>query len=296
MEEGNSKKTRSDFSTDSEWYTYMITHPEEFEENDLEDEEDSKPKYPLIIVQCIKCGYIIDENEQNPLPDTNIEYEKRLKCPKCGGRKFKYIKSKEEKEKIIQSQKYKEKKKKEQDKRFIKATLDKIKDELKELREELEEKLKNGDITPERFSALMINLTYNIYKYYRYDDRMELFFSEFREYANNTSKNILKQYYEEHELDEKLDTILAEYNEVKEFDIIYLNHSLDYAKESETISQTSDIVVNESEVKADINRLEYEIESQEKYNEQVKELLEKEKEKAIEKEDNSLFKELKRRI
>ena len=132
MEEEKKEKTRSDFSTDSEWYTYKITHPQEFEKNDIEEDEENKPKYPLIIVQCLKCGFIIDENEQKPLPDTYIEYEKRLKCPKCGGKKFKYIKSKEEKENIIRAQKEKEKRKKEQDKKFIKATLDKIKDELKD--------------------------------------------------------------------------------------------------------------------------------------------------------------------
>ena len=169
MEENNTRKTRADFSTDSEWWTYKITHPQEFEEyNEVEEEEEKKP-YPLIIVQCQnkECGYIIDENELNPKPDETVPYDKRLKCPKCGSRKFKYIKDKAEKEKIISEQKRKEKKDKEEKIRFIKLTLDKLKNDLEKLKKELEEDLKNDKITPERYTALMINLTFNLYKYYR---------------------------------------------------------------------------------------------------------------------------------
>lgn len=295
MEE-NKPKTRADFDTDSEWYTYQITHPQEFENSDIEEESQ---KYPPIIVQCLKCGYIIDENEINPPPNESIEYKDRLKCPKCGSKKFKYIKNKEEKEKILKAQKekeQKEKKKKLRDKEFVKATLKKLELDLKDLQKELEEWLKNNEITPQRYAALMINLTYNIYKYYRYDDRMELFFSDFREYARNVSENVLKCYYEEHELDEKLDAILAEYNEVKQFDIIYLRHSLEYANEAQIVANSSDIDVNENEVKEDVNRLEYQIESQEKYNSEVKEMLEKEQNRVKQIEDNSFFKELKRNV
>ena len=113
-EENKAKKTRADFSTDSEWWTYKITHPDEFKNvEEQEDQKDEEKPYPLLIVQCQnkECGYIIDENELNPKPDENIPYEKRLKCPKCGGRKFKNIKDKEEKEKILKDQKEKEKKK-----------------------------------------------------------------------------------------------------------------------------------------------------------------------------------------
>ena len=65
-EENKRRKTREDFETDSEWYTYDITHPEENVESDEDknDESLSKP-YPLIIVMCQKCGYIIDENARD---------------------------------------------------------------------------------------------------------------------------------------------------------------------------------------------------------------------------------------
>lgn len=297
MEENNAKKTRADFSTDSEWWTYKITHTQEFEENNGEkEEEEEKKPYPLIIVQCQnkECGYIIDENELEPKPDETEPYEKRLKCPKCGGRKFKYIKDKEEKEKIINDQKEKEKKDKKEKIRYIKLTLDKLKDDLEKLKDDLEEELKVGKITPERYSALMINLTFNLYKYYRHDDRFTAFYSSFREFAYETSKNVLNNYYEQEKLDETLDDILKEYEQVKEFDIIYLSKSLEYSKNAEYLSNTSDIEVDKYEVEKDLRILEFKIEQQEKYNEDIKELLEKDKERCNEIDNLRFFKDLKR--
>lgn len=299
MENENTPKTRADFSTDSEWYTYKITHPEEFEnQDDIKDginDNTQEETYPLIIVQCLKCGYIIDENELNPLPDEKVPYDKRLKCPKCKNcTKFKAIKNKEEKEKIIKAQKEKEKKEKDKKLKYIKITVLKIKKELEELKNELDELLNNNEITPERYAALMINLTFNIYKYYRYDDRMEMFFSDFRDYAYSVTDNVLKNYYQAQELDDKLNEMLLEYDKVKEFDLIYLNHSLEYAKEAEVIADSSDIEVNKIEVESDLNRLQYQIEQQEKYNENVKELLEKDKERRNDIDELTFFKDLKR--
>lgn len=296
MEETKTKKTRADFSTDSEWWTYKITHPDEFIDKEENKDEDEKKPYPLIIVQCLNkdCRYIIDENELDPKPDENIPYEKRLKCPKCGGRKFKHIKDKEEKDKIIKAQKEKDKKEKRDKIRFIKLTLKKLQKDLEKLREELEEDLRLGKITPERYAALMINLTFNMYKYYRYDDRMEMFFSEFREYAYGISNNVLKKYYQDQDLEEKLNDILLEYEQVKQFDTIYLNYSLEYAKNAEIISKTSDISVEKVDIDKDINKLEYQIEQQEKYNENVKELLEKDKERRNDIDEFKFFKDLRR--
>ena len=82
-----SLKNRSDFSTDSEWYTYMVTHPEEFEENDEEKDKTDKKEYVKSIYLCEKCGQIIDETEK--------DFDKKFKdlkkdengniisCPKC---------------------------------------------------------------------------------------------------------------------------------------------------------------------------------------------------------------------
>lgn len=300
MEEINITKTRADFSTDSEWWTYKITHPEQFPElnydnNENEEDEKKEKPYPLIIVQCLKCGYIIDENEAEPKPDEEIPYKDRIKCPKCKNKaKFKAIKDKEEKEKILKAAKEKAEKEKREKLRFIKLTLKKLQEDLEKLREELEEDLNSGKITPERYAALMINITFNMYKYYRHDDRMEMFFSEFREYAYGVSENVLKKHYEEQELDEKLNEILVEYEQVKEFDMIYLKQALISAKNAEIVAETSDIEINKYDIQSDINRLEYQIEQQQKYNEDVKELLEKDKERKNDIDELKFFKDLKR--
>ena len=297
-EEKKATKTRADFSTDSEWWTYKITHPQEFEEKNKEDEDEEKKDkpYPLIIVQCFNknCGYIIDENELDPTPDETIPYDERLKCPKCGGRKFKYIKDKEEKEKIVKEQKEKEEKNKKDKIRFIKLNIKKIKEDLESLKKELEDDLKEGIITPERYAALMINLTFNLYKYYRHDERFTSFYSSFRDFAYETSNNVLSNFYEQEKLEKTLDEILKEYEEVKEFDIIYLNKSLEYSKNAEYQSNTTDIEVDRYEIQKDISQLEYKLEQQEKYNEKAKELLEKDKERCNEIDKSRFFGELRR--
>lgn len=297
MEEENKIKQRSDFSTDSEWWTYKITHPKEFEERDVEENEEKNndKKFPHIIVECLKCGYIIDETELSPLPDESVPYDKRLKCPSCKNTtKFKYVKNKEEKEKIIRKREEEKRKLEREKNKYIKITISKIKDDLSKLILELEGDLKSGKISPERFSALLINLTFNIYKYYRYDDKMSLFFDDFRKYAYGVAENVLSDFYQEYELDEKLDLILAEYEQVKECDIIYLNHSLDYANNAEIIANSSDIEVDIINVQGDIKKLEYQIEQQKKYNDEVKYLIEKDKERKNEIDNMQFFKELKR--
>jgi predicted nucleic acid-binding Zn-ribbon protein len=293
MDEISSKKTRDDFSTDSEWYTYMITHEDEMKDENEDDIEDNKKKFPLIIVECQKCGYIIDESELPNPPDENMPYENRLKCPKCGGRKFKQL-SKEEKEKIIRARKEKERKEKAEKLSFVKATLKKIGQELEELKEELDKELEQGNITPERYVALLINLVYNIYKYYRNDDRISMFYKDFRTFSYGISENVLSKYYEKEEVEETLDNLLKEYNEVKDFDLIYLNKSLNYAQDAEIVGNSSDIEIDKNEVFNDIKTLEYKIEQQENYNERLEEILQKDIVRKNDIDENSLFKELKR--
>lgn len=295
MEDEKKKKTRADFATDSEWYTYRITHPDENQKaKEEEEKQEEKKPYPLIIVECQKCGYIIDETELEKKPDETIPYEKRLKCPKCGGRKFKQIKSKEEKEKILKARKEKEKKEKAEKLRFIKSTIKKLSMELEELKKELEEELNQGNITPQRYVALLINLTYNIYKYYRNDEKIAMFYKNFREFAYGTSENVLEKYYEQEKVEEVMDALLKEYNEVKDFDLIYLNKSLTYAQEAEMMENNYDILMDQMEVEKDIKTLTYQIECQEKYQERLEKVLTKELERKNEIEENSLFKELRR--
>ena len=140
----------------------------------------------------------------------------------------------------------------------------------------------------------MINLTFNMYKYYRHDDRFNAFYSSFRNFAYETSKNVLKNYYEKEKLEETLDDILKEYEQVKQFDMVYLDNSLEFSKNAEVLSNTSDIEIDSFEVQNDIKQLEYKIEQQLKYNENVKELLEKDKERRNDVDELKFFSNLKR--
>ena len=215
-EEKKATKTRADFSTDSEWWTYKITHPQEFEEKNKEDEDEEKKDkpYPLIIIQCLKCGYIIDENEAEPKPDEEIPYKDRIKCPKCKNKaKFKAIKDKDEKEKIIKEQKDKEEKEKEKKIKIEKAN---IKDDLKDLLEDLEQRLFNGEISQKRFVALFINLSIKIIS--RNAKEYNVDWIKYKNKLYSLCDSVLSQYNVEMEAEE----ILQGYDEQIEDDRLYL--------------------------------------------------------------------------
>lgn len=156
------RKTRADFDTDSEWYTYLVTHPEKDEE---EEEEEKKEEYQKGIFLCEKCGYIIDETNEDFEKNQSKkikrdENENILKCPNCGalGKYLKRI-SKEEKEKILR--KRKSEKEKEED-RKLKIARGNIKDDMLDLLEDLRYRLENDEISIKRFTALFINLSKKI--------------------------------------------------------------------------------------------------------------------------------------
>ena len=188
--------------------------------------------------------------------------------PKCGKRRFKVIKSKEEKEKIEKKRKEEEKKK--NDMKLLVATLKKIRIELEDIRDDLMEDLDSGKITPARFAALLINLTANVYKYYRKDDNVSLYWSTFRDFAYETSKNVLEREYESEKLDDVLSKLLNEYKDVQDFDLKYLNYSKDFLARS--LADYNEAMDRE-ELEHDLSDIERKIELQEKYNEKVKDTL-----------------------
>lgn len=154
------RKTRADFDTDSEWYTYLVTHPEKEEE-----EEEVKEEYQKGIFLCEKCGYIIDETSKDFDKNENKKIKRDengniLKCPNCGaiGKNLKRI-SKEEKEKILRKRRIK--KEKEED-RKLKLARENIKDDMLDLLEDLRYRLENDEISIKRFIALFINLSKRI--------------------------------------------------------------------------------------------------------------------------------------
>ena len=90
-------KTLQDFlsegKTESDYWTYRIIHKEEFDR--LEEEREEKKEYPYLILQCMNCGQIIDENITKP--DITLPYNLRVKC-KCGKFKFRAITEERKKE------------------------------------------------------------------------------------------------------------------------------------------------------------------------------------------------------
>ena len=154
------RKTRADFDTDSEWYTYLVTHPEKEEE-----EEEVKEEYQKGIFLCEKCGYIIDETSKDFDKSENKKIKRDengniLKCPNCGalGKHLKRI-SKEEKEKELRKRRIKKEKEEE---RKLKIARGNIKDDMLDLLEDLRYRLENDEISIKRFTALFINLSKRI--------------------------------------------------------------------------------------------------------------------------------------
>lgn len=224
-----------------------------------------------------KCGYVVKTKEKVKLKDVEdiIESYRKTKCPKCGHSGFKQI-DKKEFEKSEKEFKIKEKdkdKEKNGDKKYIKRTIGKIQEELFNIKEELVNDLEHDKITPERFSALMVNLSFNLYKYYKKDNILMPFWSDFiplvRNFARDASKNALKKKYSYDELDNTLELVLIEYDdEVKRGDEIYLEYSKKIA-EDQTIGKVGEEL---DEINSDIKEYEYQINQLKRYNEERKKM------------------------
>lgn len=146
--------------TDSELWTEKLIAETLEEIANAKDEEKEEKQDEYGIFECLNCGEIIDENITKP--NKKLKYSERLKCPKCGRRKFKKI-TKEKKEQIIR----KRKKAEENEKKEMAASFaDDMQDDIKDLFDDLENKLKNKEITPERFVALFYNISCKIISYY----------------------------------------------------------------------------------------------------------------------------------
>lgn len=209
MEENGNLKSRKDFETESDWWTYRVIHDEEFSALENEDSEEEK-EYPYLILQCQNCGEIIDENITKP--NMTLPYEKRVKC-KCGKFKFKAISAKKKKE--LENKKddvFSEYK--------IKKTVRRIEIDLEKVKDELNESLNSGEISAERYVVLMIELIGREYDYYRRDVGKRFNWKDFRNVALDSAKLQLEKKYECDICDEKLDRISSEYQEEK--DIIFL--------------------------------------------------------------------------
>lgn len=164
------RKTREDFETESAWRTYDLVTPNEDEEK---EEDEDFPTEVTIYYVCKnpKCDFI----KKQKVVITNKELEQikeelpNGKCPNCGSHGFKLL-SKEEYEKEEQrikklktkEQEEKEKQRKEESVSEAKLLLEEAQDDIKELYEDLRQKLERRDITPECFVTLFYNISFDI--------------------------------------------------------------------------------------------------------------------------------------
>ncbi|MEG1059547.1 MAG: zinc ribbon domain-containing protein [Clostridia bacterium] len=183
----NEYKTRDDFITDSEYYTNIITHPEEFESKEPEEEQEQEIKY--YIFECLKCGFVFDEIEQKK-KITTIS-----KCPNCGAKidnknfkiitkkrkeEIKYKKKKEEKRKLIEE-------KRQEEIENAKEVTKYVKEETIAMFKNLRNDLLNGKITKERFVTLAMNISFMIAK-----TRKKEYLPDWGDYRREMLRNVSK--------------------------------------------------------------------------------------------------------
>ncbi len=286
MEEEKAK-TRADFDTDSEWYTYKVTHRSLFEEK--HQDEENKNEIPPAIYQCRLCGYII--NETIP-PFVKLE-DYKGKCPGCGctidAKNYRLVKP----EHLKKAEEYKKEKelKKKQEKNSEKRLLTlkanslkkKIKEKLMDIYEDLKKELELGNIDAKRFSQLLINLFYNVIKYNK-SSVLDISWSEFRNLTFDMADNVLNTY----NIKEELEDILADYE--KDKDDMYLEYSLKIANDAKYSQEDLESM---QEVEKDIAVLENQIDARKNMNDEYMKRVEKNQERLESKYELDLRKQLK---
>lgn len=233
-------------------------------------------KNSLGIYVCTNCGYVIDETKPQGKDGKLKKITSKLKkCPYCGAvvtsTLFKKV-TKEQLKKLVAETK----KKKNIKKANVKVSLDKMRKELEKVNDELTSDLNNGKISPENYSRLMVNLSYNIYKYYAKDEDIKLFFSEVRDFAYTNSKNALSRKYSIEKVDDKLDDLLNDYE--KEKDLKYLMYSKKIEQEhlkNCTDEERESLENNIQNIEDNIYKLDKSVEGQKRYNENVQKIEDK---------------------
>ncbi len=210
------RKTRSDFETDSEWYTYQITHPERLEDD---TKKTQTKKHEKGIFMCEKCGYIIDETDKyfDKVQGKNIKRDNQgdiLKCPKCGTDKKNLKKiDKNKKNEILRKRRLKEEK---DQARKLDIAKENIKDDIVDLLEDLSARLKRGELSVDRFVVVFMYLSQRIIN--RYTKDLDIDWLDYRKSMFAMSKTVTDLY------DVQIDAekILEEYDKNINEDKLYL--------------------------------------------------------------------------
>lgn len=271
------RKTRSDFETDSEWYTYKIIHKEK--EEDVVQEEEKHDEYGIF--QCINCGEIIDEFETKP--DITKPLKDRLKCPKCGKRKFKKI-TKEKKKLLLKEIEQKKKREKEKRTRNAEIEREKFEDEIKYLLKDLREKLFDNSINPNQFVNIFLRVSFIIarttLREVPIDDWLH-----FQKLLLSMSDDVMKTY------DINIDCE-SEYKHCKE-DIEQNELYIAYVKKYEENDRYS---ISQYDLEKRVDEYEIELRVTELENERIMKLAQKEEEKNIDRTNKSFQKELEKSV
>ncbi len=265
-------KTRADFSTDSEWYTYMVTHPDIFKKKDDEEDSPKKQEYQKGIFLCEKCGNIIDETEKyfDKVQGKNIKRDedgKILKCPKCNA-DAKYLKriSKEEKEKLLRKRRLKEEK---EEARTLRIVKENIKDDIVDLLEDLSKRLNSNEINVDRFVVVFLNLSQKIIN--RYAKNVDIDWMDYRRSMLEMAKTVTDLY----EVQVDAERVLEEYEEDINQDKLYLaeySYYINDDKYSIADYEMAERIKEYENMESNIFKKERERELEEKYQERRKQL------------------------
>lgn len=266
------RKTRMDFDTDSEWYTYQVTHPEVPKDK---SDTNSNKKHEKGIFMCEKCGYIIDETDKyfDKVQGKNIKRDSQgniLKCPKCGADKKSLKKiDKDKKNEILRKRRLKEEK--EQTKKLDIAK-ENIKDDIVDLLEDLSIRLKRGEINVDRFVVVFMHLSQKIID--RYAKDLDIDWLDYRKSMLAMSKTVTDLY------DVQIDgeTILEEYDKNINDDKLYLaeyKYYIEDDKYSIADYELSERIKEYENMQSNLFKEERNRELEEKYQERRKELEEK---------------------
>lgn len=169
-------------------------HVDIFGDEEESSNEDILQDDEYKIFLCLKCRYILDETKEPHKPRLKDLLEKDGKCPNCGkpiiGNYL--VISKEKMKKELLEQKRKERMKKKKEEWELEDAREDIKDDCLDLLYDLRDRLINGKITPKRFVALYLNLSYRIVNHY--GKKLPIYASEYRKIFLSLCDDVLKYY------------------------------------------------------------------------------------------------------